>query len=66
MGCIVEKDVMNPIPKSILRSLGRRDTVPWLQMGVLLPIHRGCSYSSNCSEVVAAAQVVVTGVMAGL
>ena len=40
LGCIVEKGVMNKTPKSITRSFSRRDTVPWSQMGVLLPIDR--------------------------
>ena len=40
LGCIVEKGVMNKTPKSLLRSFSRRDTVPWSQMGVLLPIDR--------------------------
>ena len=40
LGRIVEKGVMNKSPKSLLRSFSRRDTVPWSQMGVLLPIDR--------------------------
>ena len=38
LGYIVGKDVMNLVPKSIRRSSSRRDTVPLLQMRVLLPI----------------------------
>ena len=38
LGLIVVKDMMNLVPKPIGRSFSRRDTVPWSQMGVLLPI----------------------------
>ena len=40
LGCIAEKGVMNQVPKLLLGSFIRRDTVPSSQMGVLLQIDR--------------------------
>ena len=49
--CIAEKCVMNQLPKSLLRGVRRRATVPWSKMGVLHPIHCICFRSVQSLDV---------------